>query len=98
MTGFFLDNDLTSIKVQGNSETIYWVREEDGTLTGINKAFSSDMFIRLKERKMQQIVYIEKPEAVLYPEGELTAAELLLKNFIWLGDRRPMKREDIFTW
>jgi len=27
------------LKVTGNAETIYWVREEDGTLTGINKDF-----------------------------------------------------------
>lgn len=98
MTGYFTDNELTSIKVVGNSETIYWVREDDGTLTGINKAFSSDMSIRLKDKKMQQIVYIKKPEAVLHPEGELGEADLLLKNFQWLGDRRPMKRADIFIW
>ncbi|MBK6348233.1 MAG: hypothetical protein IPN08_04195 [Bacteroidales bacterium] len=98
MTGYFKDNELTSIKVEGNSETIYWVREEDGTLTGINKAFSSNMSIRLKDKKMQQIVYIEKPEGVLHPEGELGEADLLLKNFQWLGDRRPLKRQDIFIW
>lgn len=98
MTGYFLGNDLTLMKVTGNSETIYWVREEDGTLTGINKGYSSDMSIRLRERKMKQIVYIEKPKAVLYPEGELTGADLLLKNFKWLGEQRPEKREDIFTW
>lgn len=98
MTGYFLKNDLTAIRVQGNSETIYWVREEDGTLTGINKGYSSNMAIRLRERKMKQIVYIEKPNAVLYPEGDLKPDELLLKNFKWLGDRRPLKREDIFIW
>jgi lipopolysaccharide export system protein LptA len=98
MTGYFTDNELTAMKVVGNSETIYWVREEDGTLTGINKAFSSNMSIRLKDKKMQQIVWIEKPDGGVYPEGELGEAELLLKNFQWLGDRRPMKREDIFTW
>lgn len=98
ITGYFLKNDLTSMKVEGNSETIYWVREDDGSLTGINKAYSSNMSIRLRERKMKQIVYIEKPTAVLYPEKDLGEADRLLKNFKWLGDRRPMKRQDIFTW
>ncbi|MFH1120857.1 MAG: OstA-like protein [Bacteroidota bacterium] len=98
MTGYFSDNQLIMIRVEGNSETIYWVREEDGTLTGINKAYSSNMSIRLQDRQMKQIVYIEKPTAVLHPEGELSEAELLLKNFIWLGDRRPLKRRDIFVW
>jgi hypothetical protein len=41
MIGDFQDNDLVSLKVIGNAETIYWVREEDGTLTGINKAFQA---------------------------------------------------------
>ncbi len=98
ITGYFVDNELTALKVTGNSETIYWVREDDGTLTGINKAFSSDMSIRLRDKKMQQIVYIQKPEAVLYPEKELSETDRLLKDFRWLGDRRPKKREDIFTW
>jgi lipopolysaccharide export system protein LptA len=98
MTGHFTENELYRIDVEGNSETIYYVREEDGTLTGINKAFASNMSIRLKDRKIKQIVYIQKPTAVLHPEGELGPTELILKNFRWLSDRRPMKREDIFVW
>ncbi|MCO5255532.1 MAG: hypothetical protein M9926_02125 [Lentimicrobium sp.] len=98
MKGYFIDNELIKIEVEGNAETIYWVREEDGTLTGINKAFASNMSIRLRDRKIKQIIYIEKPTAVLHPEGELSQEELLLKNFIWLDDRRPKKREDIFIW
>jgi hypothetical protein len=98
MTGHFTENELYRIDVEGNSETIYYVREEDGTLTGINKAFASNMSIRLKDRKIKQIVYIQKPTAVLHPEGELGPTDLILKNFRWLSDRRPMKREDIFVW
>lgn len=98
MIGFVNDGQLRLIKVMGNSETIYWVREEDGTLTGINKAFSSNIQIRLKDRKMKQIVYIEKPNAELLPEDEISPAELLLRNFHWYGDRRPLKRADIFVW
>ncbi|MBW6491498.1 MAG: hypothetical protein K0B15_09940 [Lentimicrobium sp.] len=98
MTGYFTDNKLYRIDVKGNSETIYYVREEDGTLTGINKASASDMNIRLHDRKIKQIVYIQKPTAVLYPESELSLEERLMKNFRWLDERRPLKREDIFMW
>lgn len=98
MAGHFRENELYQINVTGNSETIYYVREEDGTLTGINKANASNMTIRLEDRKINNIIYIQKPTAVLHPEGELKPEELLLKNFRWLRDRRPMKREDIFVW
>ncbi|GAB1405853.1 OstA-like protein [Lentimicrobium sp.] len=98
MVGFVNMDELRLIKVKGNSETLYWLREEDGTLTGVNKAFSSNIQIRLKNRKMNQIVYIEKPNAELLPEDELKPGELLLRNFQWHIDRRPLKREDIFVW
>ncbi|MBV2245661.1 MAG: hypothetical protein KUL83_00725 [Lentimicrobium sp.] len=98
MTGFVSDDELRLIKVKGNSETLYWVREEDGTLTGINKAFSSNIQIRLKDRKMKQIVYIEKPNAELLPEDDISPSELLLRNFQWHADRRPLERADIFEW
>jgi len=98
MTGYFENNELRAIKVQGNSETIYWVREDDGTLTGINKASSSNMSLRLKDKKMQQIVYLEKPTAVLYPENDLKIEDRQLKNFKWMADRRPNSRADIFNW
>lgn len=98
MTGFFNNNELVKLIVTGNSETIYWVREEDGTLTGINKAFSSNMSIWFHEKKIDKITYLEKPIHVLYPESDLGPADLLLKDFEWHGDRRPLNRYDIFKW
>ena len=98
MTGFFAENELYRVDVEGNAETLYYVREDDGTLTGINKATSSNMSIRFREKEIKQIVYFEKPVATLYPDAELPAEERILKNFKWLSDRRPMKREDIFVW
>lgn len=98
MIGDFADNDLVSLKVIGNAETIYWVREEDGTLTGINKAFSSNMRIGLRDRKIRTITYLEKPTATLYPEKELSPADMLLQNFRWFGEQRPESKYDIFSW
>ncbi len=98
MTGSFVKNDLVTIAVDGNAETVYYVREDDGTLTGILKAFSSNMSIKLRDKKIKRITYLEKPNGTLYPEGDLPASELLLKNFQWLGDRRPLTKSDIFKW
>ena len=98
MEGFFKDNELVFIKVLGNAETLYWVREEDGSLTGINKSFSSNMNIRIGNRKIRDLTYLSKPNATLFPEGELTPPELLLDNFEWLEHLRPLDRYDIFRW
>jgi len=98
MTGYFKDNELYKIAVDGNSETIYFVREEDGSMIGINKAASSNMEIRISKRQIKDIVYRDQPDATLYNEKEFPVQELLLRDFKWLGSNRPEKKNDIFIW
>jgi hypothetical protein len=94
----FHDNELYKINIIGNSQTIYYVREEDKTLIGINVAVSSDMLIFLDKNQIKTITYIEKPDEHLYPEKELPMNERKLKNFKWVENRRPRKKADIFVW
>lgn len=98
MTVYFAENELYKIDVEGNSETVYFVREEDGTLVGINKAFSSNMEIFVEERQVTDIFYYDKPDATLYPEEEIPPNELKLRDFKWLEKERPRNKQDIFFW
>ena len=96
MTSFFKDNELNKIIVEGNSETIYYIREEDRSLIGINQASSSEMLIFLENNEFKTITYIDDPEATLYPEEEIPPQERRLKGFIWLDELRPKNRFDIY--
>jgi lipopolysaccharide export system protein LptA len=94
----FRDNELYKIRILGNAETIYYAREEDRSLIGINKAISSDMLIFLEKNQLQSITYIDKPEAKLVPENDFPIQEIKLKGFKWLEERRPRTKWEIFTW
>ncbi|MCD4736619.1 MAG: hypothetical protein K8R53_11290 [Bacteroidales bacterium] len=96
--GYFRDNEIVKVKVHGNSETIYFIREDNGELIGINKTVATDMLIFLEKNEFQTITYIRQPKGAVYPEDELSRPELFLKNFKWLDDRRPYKKSDIFIW
>ncbi len=96
MTSFFKDNELYKIVVMGNSETIYYVREEDRSLIGINQARSSEMMIFLENKEFKTITYIDRPDATLYPEEEIPSQERKLKGFIWLEEIRPRNKFDIY--
>lgn len=98
MTGFFKDSELHLLKVDGNAETIYFVREEDGALFGINVANSSAMQIRLKEKEVKSISYYENVEGSMNPPGEIPENQLKLRDFKWLEERRPSKWDDVFVW
>jgi lipopolysaccharide export system protein LptA len=98
MVGYIKNNELYKIRVLGNAETIYYVREEDRTLIGINKAMASDMMIFLEKKEVKTITYIDRPIATLYPEKDISPFDLKLKGFKWIPGRRPLTKSDIFSW
>lgn len=98
MVGYLHEGQLRRVNVNGNAETIYFVREEDGSLIGINVALSSDMSITVSEKKIKSITYFDQPDAVLHPPEELTPQETYLKGFQWIEGRRPLNRNEIFIW
>ena len=94
----FRNNELYKIKVIGNAQTIYYAREEDKSLIGINMAMSSDMLIFIDKNQIKSITYIEAPDAHLLPENEVPQNTRKLKGFRWEEKRRPMEKRDIFRW
>ena len=95
MTGYFRENKLQKIMVEGNGQTIYYAKDET-ELIGINKADCSDLLIHIKENKVDKIIFFNKPDATLYSANELSPNELLLKDFVWKENERPKQKEDIF--
>jgi hypothetical protein len=98
MRAYFMKNQLYKIKVQGNAETIYYIRDEDYELIGINKSVSSNMVISLFDRKVRKINYLSKPEATLFPAKELPKEDQFLRDFKWITGQRPANLHEIFIW
>ena len=97
MTGFIFKNKIESVNVKGNSETIYYGKDQE-EIVGVNKAISSNLKIQFKENKPQKITYLTSPTGTYYPLELLSPAESRLENFKWYDDYRPKKKEDIFIW
>jgi len=96
MIGYFSKNELRKIKVDGNAQTIYFIREDDGYLIGVNLAEASSMLIRLKDSEISAIVYLTTAQETMYPEIEVKPEQKKLKGFMWLDDQRPKNKLDIF--
>jgi len=94
----YLDSgQLKKVDVNGNAETIYFPKDDkDSTLVGINKTQSSFVVMYIKNKKVERIVMTTATTGNMYPLTQLTGSDLYLKNFFWLQDQRPLKREDVF--
>jgi len=97
MTAFFKENKLTRINVDGSAESLYYIRQDDHLLLGVNKAVSSNLIIYMDTlQKVKKITWVQKPVSTLYPEKELPKEDKRLRDFKWIETGRPAKREDIF--
>jgi lipopolysaccharide export system protein LptA len=98
MTGSFVDNNLRRITVEGNGQTIYYIRNKKNQLSGVNKADCSNMLIFVNDSKVEQISLQNQPDAVLYPVKDTDPLQMRLKGYQWLSLIRPASKEDIFSW
>jgi hypothetical protein len=98
MRAYFRNNQLYMIKVLGNAETIYFVRDDKKAMIGINKSIASNMEIMLDNRKIKKILYLTQPEATLYPEKDMIDEDRFLKDFNWIEEQRPVNRQGIYIW
>jgi len=96
MIGHFRNNELTTIDVDGNAETVYYVREDDKALIGVNKAMGSRMTLHVSDSKIERIVYFDKPTGNMFPDKDVPADQRLLKGFNWRLTSRPRHKDDIF--
>jgi lipopolysaccharide export system protein LptA len=96
MIGFFVNNELSSIDVNGNAETVYYVREDDKALIGVNKAAGSKMRLYVNDSKIERIVYFDKPAGNMFPDKDVPADQRILKGFKWRFSSRPLHKDDVF--
>jgi lipopolysaccharide export system protein LptA len=95
MVGSFNNNELSMVDVNGNGESIYFVRDDQKAYIGANRIVSSNIRINIKERKISRINFIKDPDATLTPILKADPKELLLPGFLWRGNLRPKSAEDL---
>ena len=93
ITIYFREKDIDNMYNKGNAETIYWLRDDDGSLIGINISKSDEMDIKIRDRQMTKIKHYNNIKETLYPEKQLKDDMEYLKGFLWQEDKKPVRRE-----
>jgi hypothetical protein len=96
--GYFKDNELYRMNVLGNAESLYFGKDDKNKYLGINKAASTNITIYFKDRKIEKIAFLKKPEATFTPMKMTNKDMLTLKDFNWQIDRKPKSRQELKPW
>ncbi|NLP58764.1 hypothetical protein HGB55_11305 [Lutibacter sp. B1] len=97
MYGKFEKNKLKSLNVVGNSEVIYYGRDEDKKLIGITRMkCSSNIFITMDNNEIESIDFVKSADGKTYPLSLLLENDKILRGFIWREEEQPLTKEAIF--
>lgn len=94
MVNLFDSNKLKSVQVQGNAQSIYYLRDNEtdsAQYTGVNKVACGRMLILLDSSKVKAIKFYTQPEGKMYPLNQFPDSEKHLVGLKWRIEDLPLK-------
>ncbi|HEY0047075.1 MAG TPA: OstA-like protein [Flavobacterium sp.] len=94
--GKFRDNKLYDVDIVKNTEVVYYMRNDNNELIGINKNLSSKINLTLEGNNIETITFFKTVDGDIYPEKDLPENTRKLRGFVWRADERIKSKDDIF--
>jgi len=95
ITGFFKDGKLNTMYVDGNAESVYFTKTDDGkNYDKMNQTISSRIKVVFRNSEIADVVTIKSVEGQTIPVADLKK-EVILTGFIWKPELRPLSKRDI---
>ena len=91
----FSDGKLSDMILEGNSESIYFLQDDDDAYIGMNRSLCNRILVLFKEEKMSDIKFLTNPASTMTPLPMLRAADMKLDGFNWLIKNRPLTIFDL---
>ena len=95
--GKFRDNKLYEADIIKNTEVVYYMRNDNHELIGINKNVSSKINLTLDGNTIDTMTFFTSVDGDIYPEKDLPENARKLRGFVWRGDERIKTKDDIFS-
>ncbi len=96
MIAYVRDGELRQVDVNGNAETVFYPKEDDGSFMGVNKTQSSFVKIYLQDQQIEHILFTTATTGTMYPLDSIALEDTHLAGFFWAEHERPQVPGDVF--
>ena len=97
LIGLFEDNKLYNVDIIKNAEKIYYSRNDQNELIGIDKSQSGLINIKVSDNTIEEIKLLQQIDGTLSPESKFEENQKKFKGFNWRDDERPKSIDDLFV-
>ncbi|WP_299336851.1 OstA-like protein [uncultured Psychroserpens sp.] len=96
LIGLFKDNELYNVDIIKNAEIIFYTRNDEDSLIGINKSKSGSINLQF-DGPYKIVTLINQVDGDIYPESQFPKNARKFRGFDWRGDEQPKSVEDLFS-
>ncbi len=96
ISGFFTNDEMDRVFVDGNAESVYYTTE-NSKFTGMARSISSRIKVLFKDSKMTNVISIRKAATTYYPISKIPEDQEFLDGFIWKPELRPKSKEEVIA-
>jgi len=97
INGYFVDGAINYMRVKGSqSESIYYAQDSDSAYLGMNRATGDVIDLYFVKDDLKKVLFVNDVKGKFYPMRKIPDDQRLLKNFIWLDDKRPKNKLELF--
>ena len=97
INGYFVNGAIDYMRVRGSqAESIYYAQDEDSAYIGMNRATGDVIDLYFKKDELKKVLFVNDINGKMYPMKHIPDDQKFLKNFIWLDDKRPKNKLELF--
>lgn len=98
MIAYFKNNKIRSMKIKGNGQSIFVIKDEKTEdKIGLNYSECSDLTLYFIDNKLKEVNYEVMPKSTTTPYQNIVEENRYLKGFLWRGSEQPKRKKDIFN-
>lgn len=94
--GNFIEGKLKFIDIIKNAESVYYLRNSENELIGIDKSKSAKINILIEQQEIETFTKINQIDGKVFPEEDFNENDRFLKGFYFREDERIETLEDLF--
>jgi lipopolysaccharide export system protein LptA len=97
LNGYFKDGAIDYMRAKGSAESIYYIKDDSLALVGVNRVNKADIIDMIfLDKELNRVVLRNDANGTMFPIRKVNFDEMRLRNFIWLDDRRPKSKAELF--
>ena len=97
LNGNFINGKLKEVDIIKNAESVYYLRNSENDLIGIDKSKSAKIKIFISNQIIDTFTKINQIDGNVYPEDEFNENDKLLKGFYFREEEIIRSIEDLFS-